>query len=137
MNKKKAIIWGVIVTSAILVFNLLHEILRGHRGFAGRPHEEYGEMGQAGGYGVQGGFGGHHHFMYAPHHEGGVPWLALIIGITLLVLLVRWLRKKAKSSSMNEFIDTAMLSAQTPVMTQNARILDQWEKNLTDKKENE
>jgi hypothetical protein len=139
MNKKKLIIWGAIIASVIFVFNLLHEILGGHWGFDGGPREgQHGrgaaEMGQAG---PQGGFGGHHQFMNGPHHDGGFPWLVVFIGLAVLVLLARWLRKKGKTSSMNEFIDTSLLSSHIPVTSQNANILDQWEKNVTTKKENE
>src|SRR3954454_20933986 len=130
MNKKKVIFWGVIITSVIMVFNFLHGLLGGHRGFAGgqRGHGRgTGEVGQA--YGQQGGFGGHHQFIDGSHH-GGFPWLLLLVGLAVLVLLVRWLRKRAKTSSMNQFIDTSLVSSHTPVMNQNASILDQWEKNI-------
>jgi uncharacterized membrane protein len=110
------------------MFNLLHDILSGHWGFGG---------GLRGGHGPQGGFGGHHHVMGGPHFGGGFPWLALLIGLAVLVLLIGWLRKKSKASSMNEFIDTTVVSSHTAVNTQNARILDQWENNITTKKENE
>ena len=140
MNKKKIIFWGVVAASVIFLTNLLHGLLGGHRRFAGGPHGGHGRgpagMGQAGGHGPQGGFGGQHQFMNGPH-DGGFPWLAILIGMAVLFLLVRWLRKKGKTSSMNEFIDTSLLNTHTPVMTQNARTLDQWEKNMMNKKENE
>lgn len=140
MNKKKVIFWGVIITSAIFVFHLLHGLFGDHREFAG-GHRVHGHgpigMGQAVGFGQQGGFGGHHQFTNVSHHGGSFPWLALLIGLTVLVLLVRWFRKKAKTSSVNQFIDTTFVSPQSPVITQNARILDQWERNVTKMKENE
>jgi hypothetical protein len=38
---------------------------------------------------------------------------------------------------MQQFIDTSLAGSQNPVTNQNANILDQWEKNLLTKKENE
>ncbi len=141
MKKKKIIFWGVIAAAVIFGFNLLHELLEGNGRFSGGMSGGHGrgpaEMGQAGGFGPHGGFGGHHQFMAGPHFGGGIPWLAILVGLVILVLFVRWFKNKAKTSSMNEFIDTALVSSQTPVMTQNARILDQWEKDITNKKENE
>lgn len=75
--------------------------------------------------------------MNAPHHGGGFPWLFLIIGLAVLVLLVRWLRKKSKASSMQQFINTSVVNSHIPVTNQNASVLDQWEKNILTKKENE
>ncbi|WP_419880441.1 hypothetical protein ACN6MY_12160 [Peribacillus sp. B-H-3] len=139
MNKKKVVFWGIILTSAIFVFRLLY-MTGGHPVFAGEPHGGHGRGGQAGGYGPQGGFDGHRHFMDSPPHEGGSFWLGLLMGLAVLVLLVflvRWFRKKTKASSMNEFIDTALLSSHSPAVSQNARVLDQWGKNIASKKENE
>jgi hypothetical protein len=141
MKKKKIIFWAVIAAAVIFVFNILHEFLGGHRGFEGGMRGGHGRgasvMGQAGGFGHHGGFEGHQQFMGGAHFGGGIPWLAILIGLAVLVLLVKWLKNKAKTSSMNEFIDTTLVSSQTPVNTQNASILDQWEKNVSIKKENE
>ncbi|WP_177201486.1 hypothetical protein [Bacillus sp. OV322] len=119
------------------MFRLLY-MPGGHRVFAGE--HGHGRGGQAGGYGPQGGFGGHRQFMDSPPHEGGSFWLGLLMGLAVLVLLVflvRCFRKKTKVSSMNEFIDTALQSSHSPAVSQNARVLDQWEKNIDSKKENE
>jgi hypothetical protein len=140
MKKKKIIIWGVIITAVIFVVNLLHRPFGGHREFVGGqrgPGHGPVEMGQAVGHGPHGGFGGHHQFMNGPFHGGSFPWLALLIGLAVLVLLVRWFRKKAKTTSMNQFIDTNLVNTHSPIVSQNAIILDQWEKNITNKKENE
>ncbi|WP_223594465.1 hypothetical protein [Neobacillus bataviensis] len=132
MKKNKVVFWGIIIAASVLVINVLHFLLGGHSAFARGPH------GQGhGGMGTRGGGFGHNQFMNGPHHEGGFPWLALIIGLAVLVLLVRWLRKKAKTSSMKQFIDTSIVGSHTPVMNQNAAILDQWEKNIITKKETE
>lgn len=85
----------------------------------------------------QGGFG-RRAFMYGHHHGGdfhffGV-FLFLIIAAAIVVLAMRWLRKKAKDSSMQQLIDTPFVSSHTPVSTLNGNILDQWEKTI---KENE
>jgi uncharacterized membrane protein len=140
---KKGIFWGVIVASTVLVINVLHFLLGGSSAFARGPHGhgsggmgQKGEMVQQGGFGQQGGFNGHQ-MMNGGHHQGGFPWLFLIIGLAVLVLLVRWLRKKSKASSMQQFINTSVVGSQIPVTNQNASALDQWEKNLVTKKENE
>lgn len=138
MKKSKVFFWGIIIASTVLVINVLHFLLGGQSAFARGQHGHVpGGMGQQG-MGSRGGGGFEsHHFMNGPHHGGGFPWLALIIGLAVLVLLVRWLRKKAKTSSMNQFIDTSLVGSHTPVINQNASILDQWEKNIITKKENE
>ncbi|MEH7158920.1 hypothetical protein [Neobacillus drentensis] len=128
---KKGIFWSVIITSTVLVINLLHLLVGGSSAFARGP-EGHGR----GGMGHGGGFGGHQ-MMNGAHHDGGFPWLFLIIGLAALVLLVRWLRNKSKASSMNQFIDTSLVGSHVPVTNQNASILDQWEKNQLTKKENE
>jgi len=129
---KKGIFWSVIVTSTVLVINILHFLLGGSSAFARGP-EGHGP----GGMGPRGGFGGGHQMMNAPHHGGGFPWLFLIIGLAVLVLLVRWLRKKSKASSMQQFINTSVVGSHIPVTNQNASVLDQWEKNILTTKENE
>ncbi|MEH7094964.1 hypothetical protein [Neobacillus vireti] len=143
---KKGVFWGVIVAAAVLVFNVVHFLLGGDRGREGgrrpggmTPSSGTGQQGglpQQGGMRQRGGFD-HHHMMNGAHHEGGFPWLFLIIGLAVLVLLVRWFRKKSKASSMKQFIDTSLVGSHIPVTNQNASILDQWEKNLLTKKENE
>ncbi|MEH7549171.1 MULTISPECIES: hypothetical protein [Bacillaceae] len=130
---KKGIFWGVIIASTVLVINVLHFLLGGSSAFVARgPHGGHG----LGGMGHGGGFGGHQ-MMNGAHHGGGFPWLFLIIGLAVLVLLVRWLRKKSKASSMQQFIDTSLVGSHIPVTNQNANILDQWEKTILTKKENE
>ncbi|WP_160725258.1 hypothetical protein [Bacillus sp. USDA818B3_A] len=126
---KKGIFWGVIIASTVLVINVLHLLVGGTSAFARGPHG-----GQGGGMG-HGGFGDKA-MMNGAHHGGGFPWLFLIIGLAVLVLLVRWLRKKSKASSMQQFIDTSLVGSHIPVTNQNANILDQWEKNILTKKEN-
>ena len=139
---KKGIFWGAIVAATILVINVLHFLLGGDRGREGGHGRggigmmQQGGMAQQGRMGQRGGFG-HHQMMNGVHHGGGFPWLFVIIGLAALVLLVRWLRKRSKSSSMQQFIDTSLVGSHIPVTNQNASILDQWEKNLLTKKENE
>jgi hypothetical protein len=121
---KKGMFWGVAITALILVINVLHYLFGGHSSYAaGRNGHGPGlEMGQ-------------HQFMNGPHYGGGFPWLGLLIGLAIVVFLVRWLRKKAKASSMEQFINTPIEGSHTPVINQNANMLDQWEKNVTNKKE--
>ncbi|WHY66632.1 hypothetical protein [Neobacillus sp. SuZ13] len=129
---KKGIFWSVIVTSTVLVINLLHALLGGSSAFARGPHGHgAGQMGQ------HGGFRGGQEMIHGAHHGGGFPWLFLIIGLAVLVLLVRWLRKKSKTSSMKQFIDTSVVGSHIPVTNQNASVLDQWEINILTKKEKE
>ncbi|WP_026565766.1 hypothetical protein [Bacillus sp. UNC41MFS5] len=130
---KMGIFWGVIVASTVLVINVLHFLLGGSSAFARGPHGHVpgGMMGHRGGFGSGG-----HGMMNGAHHGGGFPWLFLILGLAALVLLIRWLRKKSKASSMKQFINTSVAGSQIPVTSQNASVLDQWEKNLLTKKEN-
>jgi hypothetical protein len=136
-NAKKGIFWGVMIASSVLVINLLRFLLRESSGYARGPEGYFpGRMG-----GHRGGFDGYHRMMMMNgghgYHEGGFPWLFLIIGLAVLVLLVRWFKKKSKASSMQQFIDTSLAGSHIPVSNQNANILDEWEKNILTKKENE
>src|SRR3954452_8073346 len=126
---KKGIFWGVIVASAIMVINVLHFLLGGSSAYARGPGG-HGEMGG------RSGFAGRQ-MMNGPHHDGGFPWLFLIIGLAVLLLLVKWLKKKSKTSSMQQFIDTSLVGSHIPVTNQNANVLDQWEKTILTKKEND
>jgi hypothetical protein len=129
---KKGIFWGVIIASSVIVINVLHSLVGGSSAFSRGPQGH----GPGGMMGHQGGFGGHQ-MMNGAHHEAGFPWIILIIGVAILVLVVRWLKKKSNTSSMQQFIDTSYVGSHIPVTNQNATILDQWEKNLLTKKENE
>ncbi|MBZ5752410.1 MULTISPECIES: hypothetical protein [Metabacillus] len=128
---KKVLFWSAITTP--MVFGV-YFLLGGYSALAAGPHGHGPrEMG------LRGDFGGHH-MMYSHHHGGGFSWwgllLFLIIGIAVLVLFVKWLRKKAKATSMQQFIDTSIMNSHKPMMNQNESILDQWEKNIVNKKEN-
>lgn len=119
---KKGIFWGVMMASTALVINVLHFLLSGSSAYARGPYG-HGTAGM-----VQGGF--HPHQMInGPHYGGGFPWLFFIIAAAVLVLLVRWFRRKSKTSSMQQFIDTSLAGSHIPVINQN-NVLDQWEKNL-------
>lgn len=128
---KKSFYWSVFITSIVLG---VYFLLGGQSALAAGPHGHGpGGMGQRGNIGGQ-------HFMNGPHHVGGFTWLGfllfLMIGIVILILLVRWLKRKAKASSMHQFIDTSMISSHKPIMkNQNESFLDHWEKNLTNKRE--
>lgn len=129
MNRKVklAVLWGVMITSVLVVINFSLHLLGGlhhnivvTNGF--RPE----------GRGHRGGMG-HHQFVSGPHH-GGISWfgllLFLLIGLAALVLIVRWIRKKAKTSAMQQFIETPVTGSHIPVINQNASLLDQWERNI-------
>ncbi|WP_251550266.1 hypothetical protein [Neobacillus muris] len=129
---KKGIFWGGIAAVMLLVFNVLHFLTGGSSAYARGPHGH-----GFGGNGMRGGGFAPHSMMNAPHHGGGFPWLFLIVGLAVLVLLVRWLRRKSKASSLKQFIDASLAGSHLPVTNQNANLLDQWENNLLNKKENE
>jgi uncharacterized membrane protein len=145
--KKPVLFWGAIVAFIVIAINCVGHLFGGERHFAGGPSGGFrqgGMMGQHGGMmGPQsgGGFGRHAMMMNGPHHGGGFhifgSLLFLIIIIAIVILVVKWLRRKAKASSMNQFIDTPFVSSYTPVSRTNGSLLDQWEKSVTEKKENE
>ncbi|MDN4494335.1 hypothetical protein [Ureibacillus aquaedulcis] len=120
---------GGIITSLILGVSL---ILGGYRASAAGMHGH-----GPGGMPTMREFGGHH-VMFGPQHAG-FPWLGLlvffIIGIAVAVLLVKWLKNKSKTPSMEHFIQTTLASPYKSMNSQNEHILDQWEKELN-KKEN-
>lgn len=127
---KKTMFWGAVITPMVLG---VYFLVGGYSALAAGPHGH-----GPGGMGPRGGFGGHQ--MYSPHH-GGFSWIGflvfLIIGVAILILLVKMLRRKAKTSSMQQLIDTSLIHTHKPVIiNQNENMLDQWEKNITNKKEN-
>lgn len=128
------IFWGAIIASIVIVINFFRHLLGGGRRHFGGDQNGF----RSEGWGRQGGFRAHQ-FMNGPHHGGEFHLfgflLFLIIGLAVLVLIVRWLRRKAKTSSMQQFIETPLASSHIPVINQNATILDQWEKNIANKKE--
>ncbi|TSI07386.1 hypothetical protein [Lysinibacillus sp. BW-2-10] len=71
------------------------------------------------------------------HHYMGFPWfetfVVLIIGVIVLVFLMKWLNKKTKDSSMEQFIHTSLDTSYGPMKNQNEDILDQWEKTINNK----
>ncbi|NWQ42415.1 hypothetical protein MLOOGBEN_17070 [Bacillus sp. EB106-08-02-XG196] len=130
---KLAIFWGVMITAALVVINFFLHLLGGHQtnvvfrnGF--RPEER----GHHGGRGPR-------QFMNGPHHGEEFSWLGLlfflIIGLAILILIVRWVRRKARNSAMQQFIDTPVVGSHSPIINQNASMLDKWEKNITKKGE--
>jgi uncharacterized membrane protein len=140
---KLGIFWGAIAAFIIVGINVIRHLFESRRQFSGGPNgfRSGGMMGTQGGMmNRQGGFG-RNEFMYAHHHGGdfhifGV-LLFLIIAAAIVIFVLRWLRRKTKSSSMQQLIDTPFVSSHTPVSNMNGNILDQWEKSLKDQKENE
>ncbi|MCQ6278609.1 hypothetical protein [Bacillus sp. EB600] len=131
---KLGIFWGAIVVLIIGGINFFRHLLGGHRHFKGGPNgfRSGRMMGQPGGFGPRA-------YMNGPHHGGEFHvigfLLFLIIAAAVVVLVVRWLRKRAKASLIQQLIETPVVGSHITVSNQNASILDQWEKNLTDKKE--
>ncbi|MDQ0231821.1 hypothetical protein [Metabacillus malikii] len=131
MKWKKTFMWGGLLTT--MVFGI-YFLLGAKPSLAMGPH----------GHGPRGiqphrGFDGHHGIV--PHVGSGFSWLGsillLAIIITVIVLVAKWLRKKSQASAMQQFIDTSMMSSHKPVYNQNASMIDQWEKNLRNNKEND
>jgi 4-amino-4-deoxy-L-arabinose transferase-like glycosyltransferase len=134
-NWKKGIVWVGVIASMILVLNVFHYFLSGASALAAGPHGH----GHGGLMGPRGGFV-HQQMMMGSHHGVGFSWfwflLFLLLGIVVLVLIMKAIRKKSKASSMQQFIDTSLVSSHRPLTNQNASVLDQWEKNIATKKEN-
>lgn len=89
---------------------------------------------------------GHHdgfvpHPMMDPnvHHGLSWPWflLLLILGITALVFLVRWVRRKSKANHVQQFIDTSLSTTHHSIPNQAAIVLDRWETNYNQKEKND
>ncbi|MDQ0973950.1 H+/Cl- antiporter ClcA [Neobacillus niacini] len=131
---KLAIFWGVIITSALVVINSFLHLLGGQQTNVVFQNSGFRPEGRGHHFGR-----GPHQFMNGPHHGGDFSWfgllLFLIVGLTLLVLIVKWVRRKAKNSAMQQFIDTPVVGSHIPIINQNASMLDQWEKNITKKGE--
>lgn len=79
-----------------------------------------------------------HHVLLEPQH-GGFPGLGVlvffIIGMAIVVFLMKWFKRKAKATSMEQFIQTTLASSYRPMESQKEHILDQWEHEIN-KKEN-
>lgn len=132
---RKGIFWSTIVASLVVVISFLFNFIGGTTTLAAGFHNH----GRGGGMLTQNNLG-HQPMMNAFHHETGFPWLGfvlfLIIGIVVMIVLVKWLQKKSTASSMDQFIDTSLMSSPKPLMNHNnASILDEWEKNMVNKKE--
>ncbi|GKU84734.1 hypothetical protein [Niallia sp. NCCP-28] len=132
---KKGIFWSTVITSMVVVMSFISNLIGGTVTFAAGFHEHGRGMEMH----PQNGFG-HERMMEGFHHGVGFSWIGfllfLIIGLAVLVIVVKWLKKKSKTSSMQQFIDTSLASSPKPLINHNnASILDQWEKNITTKKE--
>ncbi len=141
MNQKlkKGIFWGGIIASMILVMNVFHYLFGGIHTLAFDPHGHghgHGGMGPSGGW-------GHSNHMIGNQSHFGFLWIGfllfLIFVLVAVVLVMKWIRRKSKASSMQQFIDTSLMGTYSPLSSQNqnANVLDQWEKSLNNKKENE
>lgn len=130
---KLAIFFGVVITSILLMVNFFFHL------FVNQPQQVVVTR-HPGGRGQHGGFEAHA-IMRAPHHGGDFSWMGLllflVIGLAVVVLLVKWLSNKSKKSSMQRLIETPVTGSYTTVINRNAQVLDQWEKNLPTKKENQ
>jgi hypothetical protein len=132
---KKTVFWGALLTPIILG---IYFLVGGYSALAAGPHGH--GHGPGGGMGHRGGFDSHP-MMYPPQHGVGFSWIGwllfLIVGMVVLFILVKGLRKKAKTNAMQQLIDTSIMGSHKPMTTHNENILDQWEKNVANKKEND
>lgn len=125
---KKGLIIGGIIFTIVLIMNVFRFIFGGFHSPA---------------FGPQAGFGPHHMMGY--YHHGGFffPWFGfmffLIVGIVVFMLVRKCPRRKAGEASTQQFIDTSLMSSHSPSSSQNenADVLDQWETNVRNKKEDE
>lgn len=132
---RKSIFWGAVITSMTLVISLFFNLFGGNAALASGFHEH--DRGSV--MVLHKGFG-HEQMVASSHHGIGLSWiwflLILTIGLTVLFLAVKGLRKKSRSASMEQFIDSSLISSPRPLINNNnASILDEWEKNITNKKE--
>lgn len=121
-NLTQTILNGPIITSLLLgVF-----LIMGGYGVSAAGLHGHG----SGGALPNRGFGGQH-VLYVPH-DGGFPWIslfvALTIGTAIVLCLMKWLKKKEKVTSIEQFIQTTLASPYKPMNSQNEHILDEWEK---------
>ncbi|MBY0122025.1 hypothetical protein [Bacillus sp. S/N-304-OC-R1] len=135
MNTKlrKGIFWGGIIAAMILVLNGIHFLVGSFTAIVAGPHW-HRQRGMV----PHDGFGPHHMMGYHHHHRFSWMWLLffLILTIVVLALTVKWVRRKSNTSSMQQFIDTSLMSSHRTLSNQNSHILDQWEKNILNNKEN-
>jgi RsiW-degrading membrane proteinase PrsW (M82 family) len=132
---KLAIFFGVVITSVLLMVNFFLHL------FANQPQQVVVTRGfHPGGRGHHGGFETLA-VMRVPNHGGEFSWMGLtiflIIGLAVVSLLMKWLSNKSKKTSMQRLIETPVTGSYTTVINRNAQVLDQWEKNLPTKKENQ
>ncbi|TRZ36537.1 hypothetical protein CEQ21_13505 [Niallia circulans] len=130
---KKGIFWSVIIASIILAVSFITRLIGGAANLA------FGH-GQGMGNGMRHGGFGHAQMMGGFHHSPSFSWLGfllfLIIVIVVINLVTKHLKKKAKSNSMEQFIPTSTMNTpKPPVNFSNASVLDEWERNNTNKKE--
>ncbi|MCE4050759.1 MULTISPECIES: hypothetical protein [Bacillaceae] len=135
---KKGIFWGAIVASMTLAISFIFNLIGGTTTLAAGFHD-HGGPGET--------VLLHHHdvvvrerVLVGYHNEPAFPWIwtliIIIILIAVTVLAVKSFRKKSQASSMQQFIDTSIMSTPKPsVNYTNATILDEWEKNNAEKKE--
>jgi len=128
---KKTVFWGAMLTPMVMV---LHFLLGGFHVAEAHGHGPKGmEMGRQG-------FAGHH-MMGHPHFFGGFHWIGSLLFFIAIIAIVVWVVKrmkgKAKTSSMQQMIDTSFVSTPQQMSSRSGNVLDQWEKQITNKKENE
>lgn len=147
-RRRPVIFLAAIVAVIFIGLNIVRHLFGGVRRFAGGFRQgggygfaQGGMMGQGRGgmMGMGRGFGPH--AMYGMHQGGGFHifgcLIFLIVLAAIVILAVRGLRRKAKGSSMKHLIDTPFESSHTPISNMNGSILDQWEKSILEKKEND
>lgn len=134
---KKGVFWGAMVASMTLAISLIFNLIGGTTTFAAGFHDRGGpgEMAM------------HHHevvvherVLVGYHNEPAFPWVwtlfFILFVVTVIVLAVKMFRKKSQASSMQQFIDTSIMSTPKPsVNYSKATLLDEWEKKNAETKE--
>jgi len=134
---KKGVFGVALVASMTLAISLIFNMIGGATTFAAGFHDRGGP-----GETVM-----HHHeavvherVLVGYHNDPAFPWVwtlfFILFLITVIVFAVKMFKKKSQASSMQQFIDTSIMSTPKPsVNYSNATILDEWEKNNAETKE--
>lgn len=135
---KKGIFWGAMVASMTLVISFIFNQIGGASTAMAAGFHDRGGPREA----VM-----HHQdmvihekVMVSYHNEPSFSWIwtlfFILFLVTVIVLAVKFFRKKSQASSMQQFIDTSIMNTPKPsVNYSNAAILDEWEKNTAEQKE--
>lgn len=135
---KKGMFWTGMIAVMMVVINVFHHLFGALNVLASGPHGHGGPkgMGPHGSFSPLGGSASHHMIGY---QQQGFSWLWFLLiaslVVAVIVVVMKWLRKKLKDAAMQQFIHTSIMNSHRPMPNQNTNVLDQWEKSLATKKE--